>query len=213
MDKSGVCSVKRRRIFRGGFVRAVLFIFICALHSFAHGANGESPPIPRFVSLNTALVYVRVGPSKTYPVIWTLAREKMPVEVFLEFDSWRKIRDVEGTEGWVHKSMLSGKRSVVFIEGKHPVFKNLKETSKPIAYAAKGVVGILKKIQGNWCYVQIDTLTGWVSRSAIWGVYPHEDNFSQGKFCKWFPFLCGEAKAKKLISNEDEKPQEEERGQ
>ncbi|MHC4174421.1 MAG: SH3 domain-containing protein [Planctomycetota bacterium] len=28
----------------------------------------------------------------------------MPVQVIAEFDTWRKIRDWEGAEGWVHRA-------------------------------------------------------------------------------------------------------------
>ena len=34
----------------------------------------------------------------------------MPVEVIAEYDTWRKIRDWQGTVGWVHQSMLDGGR-------------------------------------------------------------------------------------------------------
>src|SRR5258708_33603071 len=37
----------------------------------------------------------------------------MPGEVLAEFGNWRKIRDWQGTEGWVHQSMLSGRRYAI----------------------------------------------------------------------------------------------------
>ena len=64
-------------------------------------------------------VNVRTGPGTRYPISWVYKREGMPVEVIEEYDIWRKIRDAEGTTGWVHKSMLDGKRSVL-IKSKEP---------------------------------------------------------------------------------------------
>ena len=36
-----------------------------------------------------------------------------PVEITAEFDTWRKIRDSEGSEGWVLHSLLSGRRTAL----------------------------------------------------------------------------------------------------
>jgi len=30
------------------------------------------------------------------------------VEITAEFETWRRIRDADGTEGWVYHSLLSG---------------------------------------------------------------------------------------------------------
>ena len=69
-------------------------------------------PVPRFVSLRSAEVNVRTGPGTRYPVEWVFVKRDIPVEITAEFDTWRRIRDWEGTEGWVHQSMLSGKRAI-----------------------------------------------------------------------------------------------------
>ncbi len=70
-------------------------------------------PIPRFVSLRTNPINLRAGPGVRYPVDWVYVRRYLPVEVIDEFDTWRQIRDPAGAEGWVHQSMLSGKRTAV----------------------------------------------------------------------------------------------------
>src|SRR4051812_46096299 len=66
--------------------------------------------LPRYLSLRSDEVNLRTGPGVRYPVDWVLQRRHMPVEVLAEFENWRKIRDWQGTEGWVHQSMLSGRR-------------------------------------------------------------------------------------------------------
>ena len=35
----------------------------------------------------------------------------MPVLIINEHGNWKKIRDVGGTEGWIHRSMLSNKKT------------------------------------------------------------------------------------------------------
>src|SRR5690606_41387164 len=68
-------------------------------------------PIPRFVSLRANEVNLRAGPGMQYPIEWVYRRPDLPVEVIDEFDNWRKLRDWEGTEGWVHSSMIQAKRT------------------------------------------------------------------------------------------------------
>ena len=69
-------------------------------------------PLPRFVSLRASEVNMRIGPGTEYEISWIYRRKSMPVEILEEFSTWRKIRDWEGSEGWVHKicSPESGQR-------------------------------------------------------------------------------------------------------
>src|SRR5262245_32373229 len=75
------------------------------------GATGTASglPIPRFVSLKSEKVNVRSGPTKDHDVAWVYNRSALPVEVTAEFENWRRIRDWEGSEGWVYHSLLSGR--------------------------------------------------------------------------------------------------------
>ena len=66
--------------------------------------------IPRFLTLKSNKVNVRTGPSSDHDVAWIFQRKGMPVEVTAEFENWRKIRDSEGSEGWILQQMLSGRR-------------------------------------------------------------------------------------------------------
>ena len=77
-------------------------------------------PLPRFVSLGAEEVHVRAGPGQKYPIRWTYSRQGLPVEIVLEFENWRKIRDHEGQEGWVYHTLLSGARTAM-IEGRENV--------------------------------------------------------------------------------------------
>ena len=63
--------------------------------------------LPRFASLASDKINVRAGPGLRYPVSWTYVRRGVPVEVVAEFDYWRKVRDADGSEGWIHRGMLS----------------------------------------------------------------------------------------------------------
>ena len=70
-------------------------------------------PVPRFVSLKSGKVNMRVGPGREYRVEWRYTRAGTPVEIVAEFDNWRRVRDAEGTEGWVYGALLTGRRTGV----------------------------------------------------------------------------------------------------
>jgi SH3-like domain-containing protein len=143
-------------------------------------------PLPRFVSLRATSAKIHVGPGPNYPVNWLFLRQGMPLEVIAEFDIWRQIRDWQGTEGWIHKSMLSGKRYFWTLDKTQELKDAPDDKSKTIAFVAKEVVGKILECQAKWCKVSIKSSTGetknksfkgWISRQALWGTYPHETKF------------------------------------
>src|SRR4029453_6158013 len=87
--------------------------------SVAQGAPPAPEPaglqVPRFVSLKSDRVNLRQGPGTEYPTAWVFRRAGLPVEVDKEFESWRQVRDAEGTTGWVLGTMLSGRRTAVIL--------------------------------------------------------------------------------------------------
>jgi SH3-like domain-containing protein len=136
--------------------------------------KGTGLPVPRFVTLRSAEVNARSGPGVRYPVEWVFLRKEMPVEITAEFDTWRRIRDWEGSEGWVHQSMLSGKRAVVITGDVRPLRRDPNATASVVARAQPGAMGWLGKCQGGWCEVKIKGYRGWLQRNEFWGVYADE---------------------------------------
>lgn len=133
-------------------------------------------PLPRFVSLNADEVYVRAGPGQRYPVRWVFKKKDLPVEIILEYENWRKIRDYDGMTGWVHHSLLSGRRSGI-IQAQHivSVYKNPDVEARLVAYVETGTVGALESCEGAWCKIEASGYKGWVERKFIWGVYENEN--------------------------------------
>lgn len=133
-------------------------------------------PLPRFVSLNADKVYVRAGPGLQYPIKWQFQKENLPVEVILEFDAWRKIRDYEGQVGWVHVSLLSGKRYALIVgDGGVLLRKKTNEGSKVVAELEPRVVARIKQCEIDWCELSVSGYTGWAYKNFLWGVYDSED--------------------------------------
>lgn len=131
-------------------------------------------PVPRFVSLRSNEVNVRAGPGRAYPIEWVFVRAGMPVEITAEFDTWRRIRDVDGTQGWVHQSMLSGRRTLVVTKEIRTIRERPNSSAAAVAQAEPGVMGRLVSCKGDWCEVEIQGYHGWMERGDFWGVRPDE---------------------------------------
>ena len=143
------------------------------LVSLAAGA-AEKQQLPRFVTLRADEVNLRTGPGERYPIDWVLVRKGLPVEIVEEFDVWRKIRDSQGSEGWVHQRMLTGARNVL-IKGAVRVLHVEPDSASPAAARAEaGVVAHLIECRGLWCRVEAQSVKGWLKRDEVWGVYPDE---------------------------------------
>lgn len=136
--------------------------------------SGDGLPLPRYVSLRADEVNLRTGPGVRYPVEWVFLRRHLPVEVVQEFEHWRKIRDVEGTEGWVHQSMLSGRRYAL-VTGEMRHLRQRPESDAPeVARLEPGVIGQIRECEKKWCRIEAGGVRGWLPRAEFWGVYPDE---------------------------------------
>lgn len=136
-------------------------------------------PVPRYVSLKSDRVNVRGGPTRDHDVSFIFTRSGLPVEVTAEFDNWRRIRDWEGSEGWVYHSLLSGKRSARVMMPKQkdallPCRDSADAKATVTAQLQPGVVGTVKKCNGTWCRFTGAGFDGWVEQDRLWGVYPNE---------------------------------------
>jgi SH3-like domain-containing protein len=141
-------------------------------------ATASGLPVPRFVSLKADRVNVRGGPDKDHDVTFIYTRVGWPVEITAEFENWRRIRDSDGTEGWVYHSLLSGKRTAaVQLKSKTdlaPIYANPDTKSAVTAQLQVGVLATVKHCTGKWCQIAGDGFDGWIEQNELWGVYPDE---------------------------------------
>ena len=137
-------------------------------------------PLPRLVSVRADEVNVRTGPGVRYPIDWVFVRQNMPVEVLNEFESWRQVRDWQGTTGWVHRSMLSGKRTVMITDALATLRRETDPASPPVARAERGVVAELDECEGQWCRLVVGDLKGWLPRTSVWGATLGETAVAEG---------------------------------
>lgn len=145
-------------------------------------------PLPRFASLQQKEVYVRSGPGLKYPIKWVYKKPGLPVEIILEFEVWRKIRDIEGQEGWVHTSLLAGKRTGIIQKMKDaaedsdkkdetaavPLYQKPRVNARLSAKLMPGAIVTLDECIAGWCSITAEGYEGWIDRKFIWGVYEGE---------------------------------------
>jgi SH3-like domain-containing protein len=166
------------------------YIIIFLLFAPAVGSAGEANkmevfhtsglPLPRFVSLKDEKTHVRAGPGEKYPIQWVIERKSLPVEIVLEFENWRKIKDIEGQEGWVFQGLLSGERTgLIQAKDKVPVYKKpydkIDKNSILSIYLEPSVLVRIEECEGGWCEIESSGFSGWLQRKYIWGVYESEN--------------------------------------
>jgi len=149
-----------------------------AAQSVTLGPSGL--PLPRFVSLKSGRVNSRIGPGTNYSVDWMYTKAGLPMEIVQEYDTWRKVRDADGSEGWINQSLLSGKRTAIVApwqRGKGNQIKLFDDPAKDtgvVALVEPGVIGAIKSCNGDWCEMTLGGHTGWIDQSLVWGAYPGE---------------------------------------
>lgn len=132
-------------------------------------------PLPRFASLRADEVNLRRGPGLRYPIEWVYRRRHLPVEIIEEFGTWRRIRDWEGTLGWVHQSMLQGRRTARILGEARLLRDGPSEDSEPVARVEPGAIGLIERCAERWCRLDFDNHAGWLRRQTVYGVYPREE--------------------------------------
>jgi len=163
-----------------------LAMLLLAIPSLAQD-NPSGLPLPRFATTRSEPINVRVGPGTKYEVSWTYLKSGIPVEIVQEFDTWRKIRDVDGAEGWVHQNLLSGARAgyatPIMANGEIALRSNRSDESGVRARLGAGFKVVIKECDGTWCDVTAihqdqngrgTSYSGYLHQEELWGVYPKE---------------------------------------
>ncbi|MBO0332594.1 SH3 domain-containing protein [Sneathiella sp. CAU 1612] len=158
------------------FALLVFFVLFFLAPQPEAGPTGSETglPLPRFVSLSSDKVNVRAGPGTRYPIKWVFVREGWPVEVVEEYELWRQIRDIDGSIGWVHRNLISSRRTLIITGDVRAVYEDPDESSPVVLLAEPGVVGKLEECDARWCEIEIAGITGWLMASQFYGVYENE---------------------------------------
>ncbi len=127
-------------------------------------------PVPRFVSLMAEGANGRHGPSVEHRIDWVYQRAGLPLLVTGESGPWRRVRDPDGAEVWMHARNLDPRRTAyVVAAGEAPLRRDPRGNAAVSAYLEQGVVGALTGCDGEWRRVAVSGRVGWVAKDALWG--------------------------------------------
>ena len=132
-------------------------------------AQSDPVPLPYWASISVDEARMRKGPSPDVPVIWEYRRKDLPVKVVARFETWRKIEDPDGTQGWMAARLLSRTRTAI-VTGEIRPLRESASVSADVAYRAEpGVVGRITDCKDGWCLLDVKGRKGWIQADHIWG--------------------------------------------
>ena len=142
----------------------ILFIFFLFLN-----VNVNAYEVKKFLSLKNSEVNVRSGPSKEYPIKFIYKKKFLTVEILDSWANWKKVKDFNGNSGWIHVSLLSGKKTAINKIKDSVIFTSDTIYSKPLVRVDRGRLLFIKKCKVNWCKVNSGNYLGWIEKKSLWG--------------------------------------------
>lgn len=151
--------------------RVTVTIFLAAMLSLGAAEAQRTRQPPYMASIASGEAMMRTGPGRNYPGTWLYVRRDLPIRVVEVYGDWRKIRDPDGTTGWMLVAMLSDQRTaIVRGNGPRPLHEAPDEGS-PVRFRAEpGVVGRVSRCAGGWCHFDVRGRSGYVRIDQVWGV-------------------------------------------
>ena len=163
-------------------LRLISLIFIIIFYNFnLYGGNIGSVTgfeLPRFVSLKSNDINLRIGSSTNYPVILNYNKKNLPIQIIDEYKNWRKISDINDNVGWIHKNLLKGERYGItqtndLTKNKVSIFS--KPNGNLIGEIGESNIVRINVCLVNWCNISIKKYKGWILKEEIWGIYKDEN--------------------------------------
>lgn len=125
--------------------------------------------LPYWASISVDEARMRKGPSPDVPVTWEYRRKDLPVKVIARHETWRKIEDPDGTQGWMAARLLSRTRTAI-VTGEVRPMREEPDASAAVAFRAQpGVIGRITGCKDGWCLLDVGGRKGWIQTDHIWG--------------------------------------------
>lgn len=150
-------------------VRTAILALTGTILLVAGPAQAQTRKPPYWASISRDEARMRVGPSLDYPASWVYQRRDLPLKVIEVLDQWRKVEDPDGTQGWMHVSLLSGRGTAIIKGGVAPLRAAASPDAKILYRAEPGVVGRISDCDKNWCAIDVRGQRGFVEIRHIWG--------------------------------------------
>lgn len=143
---------------------ATRYMLLCLCLLFAVDAAAQSQRMA--VASETA--NIRSSPSAESEVLWQVERY-YPLLVVEKKGSWYRFKDIDGNQGWIHKSLLDTTATVV-IRVRRANLRSGPGTENAIVFdAEKGTPFKVLTRKKDWLKVQhTDGDSGWIFKSLVW---------------------------------------------
>lgn len=167
-------GVKRRGKLKSAGVVAGLALAAgaAAMIGGAPTAVAQDAKPPYWASIKSNPAIMRRGPSSELPAYWTYVRRGLPIKILAVREDWRQVQDPGGTVGWMHRRLLSGKRTAIVIGETQPMHSS-PSADAPVAFRAEpGVVGAISDCSADFCLFDVTGRSGWIATDGIWGDGP-----------------------------------------
>lgn len=155
----------------------VLFALVCGAASLAFlsdaaSAQAQAQRPPYWASINRNEAIMRRGPSSEIRAMWLYRRMDLPLKVLAVRDDWRQVEDPSGVRGWMHRRLLSSRRTAIVVDDV-AAMRVSPDADAAVAYRAEpGVVGRITDCGNGWCLFDVRGRSGYVRGDAIWGDEP-----------------------------------------
>ena len=145
-------------------------IILFSLFLFTFNAHSLIYPIPpKYASIKKDKAYLRYIASFQAPISHIYSKKGLPILIINEHDNWKKIKDSDGIEGWMHQSMISNRKTFINIK-KQDLIKFLDEKNLIIAIVNPQVVGKIIRCKKIYCQVKVNKYKGWLKKEFLWGI-------------------------------------------
>ena len=128
-------------------------------------------PQREFVSLAGPVANGRHGPGEEHRIDWVYQREGLPMEVLGRSGPWRRVRDPDGGEVWMHAANLSDERTILVHNATGEALR-LRSQPRPgartMAILDNGVAAQMTGCQPGWRRVTVRGRVGWVEAAGVW---------------------------------------------
>lgn len=151
---------------RLGFAAAAALCFF-SLNAVAAGPEAGASTA-HFLSLRTEGANGRRGPGLEHRIDWIYERAGLPLQVTGESGPWRRVRDPDGVEVWMHTQNLA-ERQTAYIRTAAAMRFHPRADARIKAHLAPGVIGALTGCENGWVRVAVGGRVGWVEAPAVWG--------------------------------------------
>ena len=126
-------------------------------------------PLPRFASLKADPARLRRGPGVDYPILWEITRRGLPVRITGEYGHWRRVELHDGSQGWMHRVLLSGRRTALITGETRRLRAEPYRAAAPVAKISATTPLRLDECARGWCAVEGSGVRGWAPIEQVWG--------------------------------------------